>query len=112
MDRAVASFAMNNGGSLPEGTNQLIAPEVVEAQFRYFDGEQWMEEWDSDQMGGFPLAVEFVFAIDPNRSFSPGENNTSQTAQEDLIYHRSVVHLPLAEISAEDSSGASAGGMQ
>ena len=113
MDRAIANFAMSNGGSLGDGNNQLIAPEVVEISFRYFDGEEWATEWDSDEMGGFPLAVEFVFSIDPARSYDPEDAAAIQAiGNEDIIIHRTVVHLPLAELSEEDSSGGSMGGMQ
>lgn len=113
MDRAVATFSMNNGGSL-DGANQLIAPEVIQLQFRYFDGEGWVDEWNSDEMGGFPSAVEFTIVIDPTRSYSDsGQSAAADLNDNVLVRHRSVVHLPLAEI-IEDESGTdpAAGGVQ
>ena len=100
IDRAVTQWAADNGNL--EALNQsgeLLAPEVTHLEFRYFDGLQWLLEWDSELQGGLPMAVEIVIAI---RS---AESTNLQNAEEasfavmpvpDLFY-RLVVRLPAAE---------------
>ncbi|HBN74799.1 MAG TPA: hypothetical protein DD473_03040 [Planctomycetaceae bacterium] len=41
----------------------LAVPELVEMQFLYFDGEGWLEEWDSDLDGGLPAAIEVTVVL-------------------------------------------------
>ncbi len=41
----------------------LAVPELVEMQFLYFDGEGWIEEWDSDLDGGLPAAIEVTVVL-------------------------------------------------
>jgi prepilin-type N-terminal cleavage/methylation domain-containing protein len=42
------------------GTPQLVAPEVARLEFRYFDGVQLVETWDSQLLEGqMPMAIEF-----------------------------------------------------
>lgn len=80
LDRAVTQYATEQGRM--EQVNQqgeLIAPEVVGLEFRYFDGSQWMEFWDSQQIQGLPLAVEITVAIQPGIRWD-GVSQTTPTA--------------------------------
>ena len=43
---------------------RVLAPEVTQIAFRYFDGAAWLEEWDSVTIGALPLAVEVTLAVD------------------------------------------------
>jgi len=43
---------------------ELIAPEVTELTFRYFDGATWLETWDSASMKAVPRAIEVTLRID------------------------------------------------
>ena len=55
MDRAVTLCASENGNL--QGLQQaaeVVAPEVTSVEFQYFDGTQWLLEWDSAEMGGCP----------------------------------------------------------
>ena len=38
--------------------SQVIAPEIREIQFRFFDGQQWQAEWDSFVQQRLPTAIE------------------------------------------------------
>lgn len=79
-----------------------IAPEVTELGFRYFDGAEWLESWDSPESGQLPVAVEITLVL---RSL----NAASQTAEftelpegeegASLLY-RLVVDLPAAQIGS------------
>lgn len=64
LDRAVTQYALNNGDSANlDASAEILAPEVSLLQFRYFDGFTWLEEWDSEAMGGLPMAVDVIIAI-------------------------------------------------
>jgi type II secretory pathway pseudopilin PulG len=43
--------------------SELLAPEVVEISFMYFDGTQWLEEWDSSLQQGLPIAIEIKASL-------------------------------------------------
>lgn len=45
--------------------NAMWAPEVVDCRFRYSDGSQWFDSWDSIERNGLPLAVEAVLQLMP-----------------------------------------------
>jgi hypothetical protein len=58
------------------GSKLIVAPEVKNLQFRYFDGSDWQDSWDGTQVGsdnvtplGPPLAVEITIGI-----AAPGED--------------------------------------
>ena len=107
IDRAVASYRGDSGlMSVPDLTSDVIAPEIVELQFRYFDGEGWFSDWDSDERAGFPGAVEVTVVLDPARmktaaseyAYGGFDPQTMQRA-------RLVVQLPLAEIVEPEIRG-------
>ena len=99
IDRAVANFTGENG-IMEEADSyaDLISPEVVELTFRYFDGEQWNTEWDNVERNGFPLAVEIVLTLDPNRVNSDNPNSYNGFDPITMKRYRSVVNLPVSEI--------------
>lgn len=102
VDRSVAKFEGLESVGEPDVFSELVAQEVVEVSFRYFDGSNWFTEWDSEEMGGFPLAVEMYVLIDPARAGSVGTGGSSSTNREDLETYRAVVHIPAAEIVEQE----------
>lgn len=127
LDRAVAAHAALEGDwTLLEARDEVLAPEVAALELRYFDGTEWVLEWDSSLRGGLPLAVEIAVAIDYRRDGDADENGwlstftggllgsvaSAQSAENDHIY-RLLVHLPAAEPTSlsdaalEESSEAS-----
>lgn len=105
VDRAVAAFAGDEGDSnVPDDNSRLVAPEVIEIQFRYWDGEEWQEEWNSEEMMGFPAAIEVQILIDPT-SNDPFAAEDRVVNREDLETHRTVIDLPIAEIIEEVEDG-------
>lgn len=81
LDRAVSQYA-NEQGRMEQLNQQgeLIAPEVVGLEFRYFDGSQWMEFWDSQQIQSLPLAVEITVAIQPGARWDGVSQSTPTNA--------------------------------
>ena len=103
VDRAVASHAGDSGlVATPDGNSELVASEVADIQFRYFDGENWQSQWDSEENGGFPTAIEFILVIDPTRSTSGADYLYNGFDSAVMEQYRSVVHLPAAELPPEE----------
>jgi hypothetical protein len=104
LDRAVTAWAISNGNLTGLYENaELLAGEVSALEFRYFDGLQWLWEWDSELMEGLPLAVEIMIEIAPMdrdtgaRTVSSSEYE-GEYLQGDQVY-RQVVRLPTADIT-------------
>ena len=87
----------------PDEFSELISPEISGIQFRYWDGEQWLAEWNSEEEGGFPLAIEILITIDPERESENVPANDLDRLEVETI--RSVIHLPVAEVPEEDEEG-------
>jgi type II secretory pathway component PulJ len=111
LDRAAASFSARDGSLDPsQHPGQLLAPEITYLEFRYFDGSSWYTEWDSQQMGGLPTAIEITIGIDPaadrNREdLDVADVRELSVADTNLYMYRLTVHLPVAKpIVADDFS--------
>jgi general secretion pathway protein J len=59
----------NVDGTIEEGGRPLeLAQGVDGLNFRFYDGEEWADEWDSRIKGGLPKAIEVVLVMrDPRR---------------------------------------------
>jgi hypothetical protein len=101
IDRAIAAYQGSEGiPAAPDQYSQLISPEIVEIQFRYYDGSEWYTSWDSDESAGFPLAIEVTMVLDPARTTRSGSFTFDALLQ--LETYRLVVHLPAAEAPPEE----------
>jgi prepilin-type N-terminal cleavage/methylation domain-containing protein len=78
------------------GVAEIIAPEVIALQFRYFDGSSWYETWDSQTSARLPLAVEMTlgFEIPPN----PREEKLRRRTRDQIVGRtvRQVIAVPMA----------------
>jgi hypothetical protein len=103
MDRAVTAWAAQSGDLDTEsGDGQLLAPEVNYLEFRYFDGWQWQTEWDSEELGGLPVAVEITIGIDPGFGLDSAATDVAalrELSMADMseFMYRLVVRLPTAQ---------------
>jgi len=70
--------------------SQLLASEVNSLTFRYFDGLQWYDAWDSSQAGTLPNAIEITLGFQ-----SPDIDGTFGETPSDPIRH--VISIPTAE---------------
>ena len=78
------------------GQTKLLAKEINFLQYRYFDGTQWLESWDSVAVSGLPLAIEITIGFRPaaeqsSNAIGDGDSKTSTDV------YRLVVSLPLSE---------------
>ena len=104
IDRAVANFAGEiDLISDPDKYSRLVAHEIAEVSFRYFDGEEWVSQWDSSVEGNFPSAVEVTLVIDAERSAANSQSYTYNGRNEDTSeVFRYVVHLPVTDLPPSD----------
>jgi type II secretory pathway pseudopilin PulG len=93
LDRAITVGAAANGLAQLTLTGRIVAPEVTEIAFQYWDGLVWSAQWDSDVLGELPLAVEIQMTIQ-NRS-DEDASTTSPDASTAISY-RHVIRLPMA----------------
>ena len=104
IDRAVEAFQSGEDNVeivvQPDEYSELISPEISEIQFRYWDGEEWLAEWNSEEQGGFPVAIEVQVVIDPERETEGGSYDDLERLEVETI--RTVIHLPVAEVPEED----------
>lgn len=76
----------------------LIAPEVVEIEFQYFDGEVLLDQWDSALEQGLPQAIQVRLTMleepfEQAASRSPSERDELRRTQSNLVEYRLVVNL-------------------
>ncbi len=63
-DRFAMQYSTDSGSAEQFGSlTKLLAPEVEQLSFRYFDGVNWVDTWDSTQMGRLPQAIEVTLGI-------------------------------------------------
>ena len=121
LDRAVTLYASENTNlqSLQQ-QGEVIAPEVAGIEFQYFDGTEWLYEWDSDEKQGLPVAVRITLMMgNPNAATElPTAGGTSATTNQrvlpEQIYSLTVrlpTALPASQSDTTDSSGMEAVGL-
>jgi len=90
-----------SGSTLASGNTdnaELIAPEVVDIIFAYFDGEQLLNEWDSGLEQRLPNAIEIRLTL-LEEPFEQAATRTSsnrdelRNSRENLVEYRLVVNL-------------------
>lgn len=100
MDRAVSAFGQTSGSASSDyDSAKLLASEVTSIAFRYWNGTEWASDWNSDEMGGLPLAVEIVMTMaDANSEATPVQNSGTTGAISTEPTYRIVVSLPTASL--------------
>jgi len=93
---SASSDGVSDSGGI--GNAELIAPEVVEIEILYFDGEQLVSEWDSALEQGLPKAVEIrlVLLEEPFEQAvtrTPSDRVELRRSSENLAEYRMVVGL-------------------
>jgi hypothetical protein len=113
ISRPARDFAEQYGGSdVMESGQTLIAPEVINLQFRYFSGEEVTDLWDMQEERTLPIAVEvtvwLVTTNDPNGAGSSAYDMASLPAN--AREYRQTVFLPMAELSQSAASSGTGSG--
>jgi prepilin-type N-terminal cleavage/methylation domain-containing protein len=106
MDRAAALWAVDQGGTLALDTDEPpLSPEVLAVEFRYYDGREWQVEWDTEELGGLPVAVRVAIAL-PSYELGRRSAAGGQEAADGAQWYSLIVRLPAAEPLPEDPQGA------
>jgi hypothetical protein len=67
LDRAVTQWANSQGqNERLMRTGELLASEVISIEFMYFDGTQWVTQWDSSQQS-LPFVIRILLAMQDPR---------------------------------------------
>lgn len=106
LDRAVTLRATESAGSMGlQNAGEIIAPEVVGIEFQYFDGAEWLMEWDSSEKGGLPVAVRILLAIRNEQGSVEQTNVASMTdLQTPHKIYSLTVRIPIAQPTAESDT--------
>ncbi len=122
LDRAVTAYAEEVGDTdRLLRTGDLVAPEVLALEFSYFDGTEWLLEWDSS-MQSLPWLVQISLAMQSasgsqQAELEPGTSISAMTFADRQLYgievYELVVAIPGAQLTAGDAVSADqAAGME
>src|SRR4029453_5582239 len=105
-DRAATSWAETNGSTASVYSSaQLLAEEVVGLGFEYYDGVDWLTEWDSTASGALPRAIRVWLSILPTYGMSEKElanvNAGKEPKSTDFYF---VISLPTAPLVASTAT--------
>ncbi|MFO0790254.1 MAG: prepilin-type N-terminal cleavage/methylation domain-containing protein [Pirellulales bacterium] len=114
--RSERLFAEQSGGSdVLNSGGVLVAPEVVQLQFRYYDGSQLLDTWDMKELQKLPTAIEVTVWLRPaNLSTESSDDGAAQALTSNIVQqshsYRQVVYLPMAAQSQASAGGTAAAG--
>lgn len=122
LDRGVTAYAEEMGDTQRlQQTGDLLAPEVVVLEFAYFDGVDWLYEWDSSTQS-LPWLVEITLAMQSASAsevaqLAPGVSISMMSFADRQAYgievYQLVVAIPGAQLHAADATSADqAAGME
>jgi prepilin-type N-terminal cleavage/methylation domain-containing protein len=120
LDRAVMKQAESSGSSSQLMSNgALVAPEVVSLEFAYFDGSQWVYQWDSSQQG-LPWLVQITLAMqsstaaltDPVGAIPLSSLTVNDLETRGIQIYQLEVAIPGAQLQPVPSQSNSAGAME
>lgn len=77
--------------------DKIDAEEVSHMAFRYYDGANWQETWDSGTQNGLPIAIEIILTLRSAESENADSGDAPDPYALAETTHRMVVALPLAE---------------
>ena len=116
VDRSTIRFAQENGAlQWLDEQAELFAPEVMALEFAYFDGTQWLVEWDTELNGGLPVAVEILLILrGADDVQAAGNTLTGANLNYDQVgsehFYRLVVQMPTADpVTDERMTGSTLG---
>lgn len=71
--------------SVPSQNARVEFPEIGDLQFRYHDGAQWLNEWDAQQKGSYPAALEIQFELLSNQELRTIRQEAAERAVLDQL---------------------------
>ncbi len=117
LDRAILAYAEEVGDTQRlQQTGELIAPEVVSLEFAYYDGVQWLYEWDSTTQA-LPHLITITLAIqsgsgEESAAMDAGVALSTLTLDQRQAYgielYELTVAIPGAQLRAADAAAVDA----
>jgi hypothetical protein len=95
LDRAVTTYSETGGATDAVYANaQLLAEEVTGLSFEYYDGTEWLTEWDSSSQG-LPRSIKIWLSIRATYGMTEEQlaNAAAGQAPEEISFY-SYVNLP------------------
>jgi hypothetical protein len=111
LERAACAWAMQQGQTdLLNQVTDLLAPEVVDVQFTYYDGTTTSDTWDSTQQGKLPSAVKVAILIRrPAAQPSSAALQAAADSPPPIIYDM-LIDLPNSQVNASQTASQSGSG--
>ena len=111
LDRVVTAYAAEQGSfEMMANEFEPIAPEVAAVEFEYFDGQEWVDSWDSQEQQGLPMLVRVTLYLYPSELRRGGMDWASPefayANSEEFLSYSLLVRLPSSE-PATGGSGSS-----
>ncbi len=114
-DGSIAGLARGSGGvtgfgqaiendnvNLQVDSTKLLATEVQSVLFEYFDGAEWLAEWDTSSVNKMPQAVRIELTLRKAPEF--GDRSTPDPRDLPPTRHQLVVPVPLAAPYVEETA--------
>jgi len=79
---------------------KMWAPEVVGCRFAYFDGQNWLNHWDSIKQNGLPAAIEVnlrLLTLQEAKKYHSGEEINGRNVMDQRI----VVRVPTTPLKKQ-----------
>jgi type II secretion system protein J len=94
----------------PEPVEQVLCRDVVSLNLRYYDGENWVDEWDSSEdSNSLPLAVEVDIEIAYHRKSGRRDKNSEEKPETRRLVQSFAVPCKAAEETTSDTETESSG---
>ena len=117
LDRAVAQYAQTNGLlTAAQSAGELIAPEVVSIEFQYYDGIEWLFEWDTETEEGLPVAIQIQLVMNSRLPSSRRDTDAlieplGDLDASNLSYYRMLVPIGSGEPAVAENTSLEAVGL-
>ncbi|WP_417730563.1 hypothetical protein [Rosistilla oblonga] len=110
LSRELTTYASESGDVMRlNQTGDVLAPEVLQIEFAYFDGTQWIYEWNSDESQGLPIAVQIRLTLGKPPGSAEDPMNAGLATAGDATtgdVYDLMVRLPMAQLVSEEEATA------
>jgi prepilin-type N-terminal cleavage/methylation domain-containing protein len=114
-DGSIAGLARGSGGvtgfgqaiendnvKLQVESTKLLAAEVQSVLFEYFDGVEWLAEWDTSSINKMPQAVRIELTL--RKAPESGDGSAANPRDLPATTHQLVVPIPVASPYVEETA--------
>jgi hypothetical protein len=111
LSRPMAAWAAEFGSLEYRDTSVApLASEVKAVEFRYHDGDEWLESWDTATTGSLPKAIEIRLFLAPVPSSNGRPVESTDSTELPDVQYRLIVPIPTLAAPATASAATSTTG--